>query len=189
MGNNLDLNKMLGLPKILECPRCGAATPTLADQFDVECGEPNPEEGYWEIDVYCGHCENEWTMRFAVDLVQVPPERQRQKGRVVIQFERNKSPEEGVSMITESTVELEQGSDPLNQDDLLEILATEVGTITEATGISLGQVLTEMALSHIVAHERDDAPPSRCTCGAELEPGRYRCDDCQNPVHDATEDR
>jgi len=188
MGNNLDLNKMLGVPRTVQCPRCRRTAPTFSDDYDVECGDPNPDEGFWDLGMYCPECEHEWTMRFAVDLVQVPPERQCQKGRVVIQFERDKSNEEGVSMITESTVELAQGSDPLTQDDLLEILATEVGTIAEATGISLGQVLTEMALGHIVAHERYDAPPSCCTCGAELDPGRYRCDDCQNPVHDATEE-
>ena len=67
MGLNVDLCQMLGLPKKVACPRC-SATAGRFDDYDIECGDPNPAPGVWELDCYCNNCEYTWTYRVKVAL-------------------------------------------------------------------------------------------------------------------------
>jgi len=66
MGLNVDLRCMLGLPETMKCPKCGNVTEQNFDDYDIECGNPNPEPGVWEIDCYCRICEHNWEYRFEV---------------------------------------------------------------------------------------------------------------------------
>jgi hypothetical protein len=66
MGNNVDLCQMLGVPSRAECPRCRREVPTCFDDYDIECGNPNPEPGVWSLSLYCPECEHEWKMAFKV---------------------------------------------------------------------------------------------------------------------------
>lgn len=69
MGLNLDLVHMLGLPKMVECPHCQCMTATDLDDWDVQCGDPNPVPGYWKFNLYCACCEYEWEAHFALIVV------------------------------------------------------------------------------------------------------------------------
>jgi len=60
MGNNVDLCQMLDVPFEVECPRCGSAIKSDFDDYDIECGHPNPEPGVWSLRVYCPKCEHDW---------------------------------------------------------------------------------------------------------------------------------
>jgi hypothetical protein len=66
MGMNVDLTHMLNLPTELPCPRCHEKVDTTFDDYDIECGKPNPSPGNWELRVWCEHCDFEWKYRFSV---------------------------------------------------------------------------------------------------------------------------
>jgi hypothetical protein len=68
MGHNLDLTRMLGAPSVWTCPRCGEVQGTGFDDYDVECGNPNPRPGVWALDLYCYECDLEHTHNAAVKL-------------------------------------------------------------------------------------------------------------------------
>jgi len=60
MGNNLDLCSMLGVPISVPCPKCQAVVDTYFDDYDIDCGRPNPAPGVWRLSCYCPKCEHEW---------------------------------------------------------------------------------------------------------------------------------
>ena len=66
MGLQVDLTKMLGLGNKVQCPNCEKIIPNMLDDFDLECGNPNPKQGIWEIDYYCGICLHEWKYKYEV---------------------------------------------------------------------------------------------------------------------------
>ena len=66
MGLNINLAKMLGLESTIHCPKCKKRTNGYLDDFDLECGDPNPEDGKWKLDFYCVHCDHEWTQKYQV---------------------------------------------------------------------------------------------------------------------------
>lgn len=68
MGNNLDLIQMFDLPKEVVCPKCNHITTSLFDDYDIECGNPNPNKGQWALSCYCPTCENEWDYKFEVEV-------------------------------------------------------------------------------------------------------------------------
>jgi transcription elongation factor Elf1 len=68
MGNNVNLCDMLGLPKKITCPHCNNEIDSLYDDFDIECGHPNPSPGAWSFQQYCPICEHEWVVDFAVEM-------------------------------------------------------------------------------------------------------------------------
>ena len=69
MGLNLDLTKMISVPNTLICPRCRRGIDTNFDDYDVECGNPNPSPGIWALDLYCNECDHEWTAYYEVCLI------------------------------------------------------------------------------------------------------------------------
>lgn len=71
MGHNLDLVKMLGVPEKFTCEKCGAVNDTDFDDYDVECGEPNPSPGKWVLHRYCRECEHESAYEFEIKLTNV----------------------------------------------------------------------------------------------------------------------
>jgi len=68
MGNNCDLIKMLGIkPEDIKCPICNNTEHKwkwYLDDYDIECGDPNPEEGVWELSFNCHNCDNDFSARF-----------------------------------------------------------------------------------------------------------------------------
>jgi len=68
MGHNLDLHHMIGAPRVLPCPRCNNIINTYFDDYDIDCGEPNPQPGVWFLDYSCDTCDEEfvWNMVFEV---------------------------------------------------------------------------------------------------------------------------
>lgn len=62
MGLNVDLTQMLGLRETVKCPKCGKQTSGYFDDYDIECGHPNPRPGYWELHVHCSTCEHDFTV-------------------------------------------------------------------------------------------------------------------------------
>lgn len=68
MGNNLNLCDMLGLPKTFECPRCHNVVESYHDDFDVDCGNPNPAPGVWSFDRWCPVCDHRWVAEYTVEL-------------------------------------------------------------------------------------------------------------------------
>lgn len=67
MGNNLDLCEMLGLPKKIICPNCTKEINPRFDDYDVECGNPNPESGRWKLMCFCDYCEHEWSEQYEIE--------------------------------------------------------------------------------------------------------------------------
>ena len=63
MGLNVDLTQMLGAPSVVSCPRCNADVATNFDDYDIECGNPNPSKQAWSLHVYCDSCELEFSAR------------------------------------------------------------------------------------------------------------------------------
>lgn len=59
MGHNVDLEFMLGAPGETKCPHCGKKTKTFFCDYDIDCGEPNPQPGVWCLSVTCQHCDEE----------------------------------------------------------------------------------------------------------------------------------
>jgi len=70
MGNNLDLCQMLGAPADLKCPRCRRLTSSFFDDYDVDCGDPNPRSGVWELQVQCTECGHNWECHMDVKLTK-----------------------------------------------------------------------------------------------------------------------
>lgn len=71
MGNNLDLIKMFGLPEKVRCPRCKNYHKSWFDDYDIECGEPNPEKGIWNLNCQCEICGLEYDYSFKVKIEEV----------------------------------------------------------------------------------------------------------------------
>jgi hypothetical protein len=59
MGLQVNLTKMICAPETIFCPRCKTLIQTRFDDYDIECGDPNPTAGVWNLDAYCDHCEVE----------------------------------------------------------------------------------------------------------------------------------
>lgn len=68
MGLNVDLVQMLGVSDVCVCPACKQVTRTGYDDYDIECGNPNPSPGQWQLSTYCRQCEHEWKQPFRVSL-------------------------------------------------------------------------------------------------------------------------
>lgn len=73
MGNNLDLTHMLGAPKTVECPTCKREVDLGADDCDIECGDPNPSPGVWQLGFWCEHCDTDGVLAFTISLKVQPP--------------------------------------------------------------------------------------------------------------------
>lgn len=66
MGLNVDLTQMLRVPDKVECPKCKRMTDTYAEDYDIECGNPNPEKGKWSLSICCGTCGCDFKLEFEV---------------------------------------------------------------------------------------------------------------------------
>jgi hypothetical protein len=66
MGLNVDLTQMLGAPSVVSCPRCKTDVATNFDDYDIECGNPNPSKQAWSLHVYCDSCELEFQYEFTI---------------------------------------------------------------------------------------------------------------------------
>lgn len=66
MGHNIDLSWLLGLPKSLRCPRCKELAPSGFDEYDVDCGEPQAQDGVMTLDVQCRHCRHDFEFRVRI---------------------------------------------------------------------------------------------------------------------------
>lgn len=66
MGLNVNLVDMLGVPDKVICPQCYRVVPSGFDDYDIECGHPNPFPGEWALQCYCAHCEHTWKRFFHV---------------------------------------------------------------------------------------------------------------------------
>jgi hypothetical protein len=64
MGNNLNLIQMFGVPKEIKCSFCNQRTLTYFDDYDIECGDPNPSPGTWNLTYQCEHCEHDGLFTF-----------------------------------------------------------------------------------------------------------------------------
>ena len=64
MGLNVDLTQMLGIPNKVRCPKCAHVFNGMFDDYDIECGNPNPAPGKWALSVYCPECENDFKVSF-----------------------------------------------------------------------------------------------------------------------------
>ncbi len=71
MGMNVDLTKMLDILPVVKCTRCNRTTKTRFDDYDIECGNPNPYMGRWNLDVCCEHCGYEWTINYKISSVVI----------------------------------------------------------------------------------------------------------------------
>lgn len=68
MGRNIDMNQIFGLPETIKCERCRKPIENYCDEYDIDCGEPNPAPGQWELDIYCNECEHEFKYKFEVKI-------------------------------------------------------------------------------------------------------------------------
>lgn len=50
---------MLGVPEELPCLTCDELMLTHFDDYDIECGNPNPESGEWVLKWYCTKCKKD----------------------------------------------------------------------------------------------------------------------------------
>lgn len=66
MGLNVDLVSLMWLPKNVECPVCKHQTPTHFDDYDLDCGNPNPERARLELELSCSSCDHSWLHRYRV---------------------------------------------------------------------------------------------------------------------------
>jgi hypothetical protein len=64
MGLQVNLAKMLGLNTRSVCPKCKKISNNRLNDFDLECGNPNPKSGVWKLDFYCIHCDHEWSIKY-----------------------------------------------------------------------------------------------------------------------------
>lgn len=62
MGHRLNLVRMLGISNEHKCPRCGDESSQNFEHYDIECGDPNPSPGRWDLACYCGSCDYEWVV-------------------------------------------------------------------------------------------------------------------------------
>lgn len=63
MGLQVNLEKMLNLPSAVECPHCHKAINDPFQDFDLECGDPNPKKGHWKFLMYCHECEKNFYVK------------------------------------------------------------------------------------------------------------------------------
>jgi len=68
MGNNLDLTALMGAPISMKCPKCKNKVNTYFEEYDIDCGNPNPEPGKWVLRVQCTICDHEFTWEKDVGL-------------------------------------------------------------------------------------------------------------------------
>jgi hypothetical protein len=68
MGHNLDLIKMLGIKNKQICPNCKNLVLQYFDEYDIDCGEPNPLNGIWELSCNCDICQHEWKYKFMLTI-------------------------------------------------------------------------------------------------------------------------
>jgi hypothetical protein len=66
VGNNLDLCHMLGAPNEFVCPNCNKTVPTWFDDYDIDCGNVNPEPAVWVLTACCRECEHEWEWKLTI---------------------------------------------------------------------------------------------------------------------------
>jgi hypothetical protein len=66
MGLNVDLTQMLGAPSVVSCPRCKADVATNFDDYDIECGNPNPSAAEWRLRCHCDDCELDFYYKMKV---------------------------------------------------------------------------------------------------------------------------
>lgn len=66
MGLNLDLCHMIGAVEAVACPNCGKQTNTGFNDYDIECGNPNPKPGFWRLTGYCSTCERYYVVQFGL---------------------------------------------------------------------------------------------------------------------------
>lgn len=69
MGNNLDLSQMLAAPEEITCPRCLRTVSTDLDDYDIDCGSPNPGPGEWLLRMSCPVCGHWWILEALVTFV------------------------------------------------------------------------------------------------------------------------
>ena len=60
MGLNVDLTQMIGAPDTLQCPKCKRRVKTFFSDYDIQCGDPNPKMGRWDLRMYCDNCDHDW---------------------------------------------------------------------------------------------------------------------------------
>lgn len=68
MGRNIDFNEMFGVSLQIKCPRCNNMTDTCFEEYDIDCGECNPEIGVWVLVTCCNVCEHDIEYKFKVEL-------------------------------------------------------------------------------------------------------------------------
>ena len=66
MGHNVDLVRMLGVPEKVSCERCTTQIDSWFNDYDIDCGNPNPRPGVWCLSVYCEECDYSFDYRFSV---------------------------------------------------------------------------------------------------------------------------
>jgi hypothetical protein len=76
-----NLVRMLGAPETVKCPECGETVATFFDAFDLDAGDPNPDDGVWHLEVCCHECDNVWTLKFSVKLVAFDDEEEQSHPR------------------------------------------------------------------------------------------------------------
>jgi len=70
MGLGVNLIRMLGLPDTAKCPKCGGTVATFFDDYDMDDGDPNPDDGVWRLDLDCAECEHTWIFSFTVRVIK-----------------------------------------------------------------------------------------------------------------------
>ena len=70
MGHNVDFVQILNLPEKVRCPNCRFLTKSNFDEYDIDCGEPNPKKGEWILDVTCEKCEEQFEYKFVVKVTK-----------------------------------------------------------------------------------------------------------------------
>lgn len=76
MGLNVNLHQMFGIPLETECIHCSTVVLTEFDDFDIECGDPNPQPGVWRCHVWCHNCEKDFYLQFKIPYIQIVKRRQ-----------------------------------------------------------------------------------------------------------------
>ena len=70
MGHNIDLQWLLGLPDYVRCPKCKEMTKSNLDEYDIDCGEPNATEDIMQLDIQCGHCEEDFVFSVGIKVIE-----------------------------------------------------------------------------------------------------------------------
>ena len=68
MGLNVNLVRMIGAPTQCKCPGCHRIISTNFDDFDIECGDPNPTNGNWKLSAYCHDCGTCFDLEFQITI-------------------------------------------------------------------------------------------------------------------------